>query len=220
MTLSSAEENYLKSILKISERRGTPVATNAIAQDLATSAASVTDMLKKLATKNLVDYQKYYGVNLSPEGIKVATQLIRKHRLWETFLVDKLNFHWGEVHDIAEQLEHINSESLVNKLDEFLGFPRFDPHGDPIPDRQGKFIFRQQYLLDSLEVGEKGIVVNVLNHQQEFLDYLSEFSINLGAEITVLEKYDFNESLKIKVDQLEPAIVSPGITSNVYVKKI
>ena len=220
MELSSSEENYLKSIFKISERKGTPVATNAIAKELSTSAASVTDMIKKLASKELVIYEKYHGVHLSPEGNKLATQLIRKHRLWETFLVEKLNFSWGEVHDIAEQLEHIRSEELVNRLDAYLSFPRFDPHGDPIPDQNGKFIFRKQHALATLEVGEEGIIVSVLNHEQVFLDYLAEFSLGLGTKVKVIEKFDFNDSLKVSVDQQAPTVISPSITRNIHVKKV
>ena len=218
--LSSAEENYLKAIFKISERKGTPVSTNSIAQELSTSAASVTDMLKKLASKEMVRYEKYRGVHLSNQGIKQATQLIRKHRLWETFLVQKLGFRWGEVHDIAEQLEHIKSDDLVDRMDEFLSFPRFDPHGDPIPDKQGKFVFRLQHSLDALQAGEQGIIVSVQNHERAFLDYLAEFSMHIGARIKVIEQLSFNDSLKIEVDDREPVVISPSITKNVHVKKI
>ena len=218
--LSSAEENYLKAIFKISERKGTPVSTNAIANELSTSAASVTDMLKKLSSKEMVKYEKYRGVHLSNQGTKQATQLIRNHRLWETFLVQKLGFNWGEVHDIAEQLEHIQSDVLVDRIDEFLNFPRFDPHGDPIPDKQGKFVFRLQHSLDTLQPGDQGIIVSVQNHEREFLEYLAEFSIGIGAQIKVIERLSFNDSLKIQVDDEDPTVISPSITKNVHVKKI
>lgn len=218
--LSISEENYLKAIFKISERKGTPVSTNAIAKELDTSAASVTDMIKKLAAKSMIHYEKYHGVNLSTDGTKVATQLVRKHRLWETFLVDTLKFTWSEVHEIAEQLEHINSNNLIDRLDAFLGHPRFDPHGDPIPDDQGKFVLRKQHLLTDLSVGEEGIVVRVQNHDREFLDFLAQFSLNIGTKIKVVERLDFDASMKIMIDGREPTIISKPISKNVYVRKI
>jgi DtxR family transcriptional regulator, Mn-dependent transcriptional regulator len=128
-----SEENYLKAIYHLSKEEDESVSTNALAERLETTAASVSDMLKKLAKKELIEYKKYQGVNISEKGKRVALQIIRKHRLWEVFLVEKLSFNWDEVHEIAEQLEHIDSPTLVKRLDEFLGYPKFDPHGDPIP---------------------------------------------------------------------------------------
>ena len=219
MSLTTAEENYLKSIFKISERKGTPVTTNAIAAELATSAASVTDMLKKLSAKDLVHYEKYRGVHLTGDGTRLATQLIRNHRLWETFLVDKLDFSWGEVHEVAEQLEHIQSAKLIERLDEFLGYPRFDPHGDPIPDSQGKFVYRKQHLLEDLQPGESGAVVGVQNHDTSFLDYLTEFDLKLGSKIQVIEHLSLAASLRISINNGSPVPISPLISKNVYVKK-
>ena len=144
MTVSTTEENYLKAIYKISERNNNLASTSAISAELNTTAASVTDMLKKLSNKALINYQKYRGVSLTKEGGSLATALIRKHRLWEVFLVDKLHFSWDEVHDIAEELEHINSAALIERLDAFLEYPKFDPHGEPIPNKDGKIMLRRQ----------------------------------------------------------------------------
>ncbi len=217
--LSISEENYLKAIFKISERVGIPVSTNAIARELSTSAASVTDMLKKLSTKALVSYKRYQGVTLTDEGKRTATQLIRRHRLWESFLVDKLGFSWDRVHDIAEQLEHIRSDELVDRLETHLGFPRFDPHGDPIPDRDGKFTIRQQSSLSNLHAGDVGTVIGVQNHQQDFLHLLTELNIGMGSKVAVQGVFEFEESMKVKVDQHDPVLISNAITKNVFVKK-
>lgn len=216
---STSEENYLKAIYKISEHKGIPVSTNSIAEEMNTTPASVSDMVKKLAEKELVVYEKYRGVYLSKTGMHLATSLIRKHRLWECFLVNKLNFSWDQVHEIAEQLEHVKSVSLVDKLDQFLGYPRFDPHGDPIPDKDGKFTFRKQYPLEQLEAGDEGIVLGVQNHSKAFLQYLSDLNIQLGSSIKVIQKFDFDHSMKIEVSQKE-IHVSPTVSMNVYVKKI
>ena len=136
--MTFSEENYLKTIYHLTIISDSEISTNAIAEKMETKASSVTDMLKKLAEKDLVDYKKYQGVSLTEKGKLSAKMIVRKHRLWEVFLVEKLDFSWDEVHDIAEQLEHIKSEKLINKLDDFLGNPTEDPHGDPIPDKNGK----------------------------------------------------------------------------------
>ncbi len=218
--LSVSEENYLKAVYKISEHQGTPVSTNAIARELKTSAASVTDMIKKLAEKDLVHYQKYHGVSLTSEGIFSATQLIRKHRLWESFLVNKLSFTWDQVHLIAEQLEHIQSEMLVDKLDAYLQYPKFDPHGDPIPDKDGKFTFRKQFSLDQMEIGDIGIVVGVQNHDSNFLRFLKEFNLGLDSKIKIIDVFDFDGSMKVGVDDHAPCLISNPITKYVYVRKV
>lgn len=217
--LTISEENYIKAIFKISEHMGTPVSTNKIARELDTAAASVTDMLKKLSEKKLIDYQKYQGAHLTESGNQLATDLVRKHRLWETFLVDKLDYAWDEVHDIAEQLEHIRSDSLVDRLDAFLDFPRYDPHGDPIPDRQGRFTLRKQQALESLTPGETGHVIGVYNHDSDFLKLLDEFGIQLGTDIAVTEKFEFDNSLKIVVNHQVHHIIPEKISKNIYVKK-
>jgi DtxR family Mn-dependent transcriptional regulator len=196
---TSAEENYLKAIFKISEKEPGPVLTNALAAAMGTSAASATDMLKRLSEKHLVAYEKYRGVTLTPEGDRLATTLIRKHRLWEVFLVDKLGFAWDEVHDFAEQLEHIQGDSLTDRLDEFLGHPRFDPHGDPIPDAEGRWVRRPQVRLATLSPGQKGIVTGVDDHSSPFLQYLDELGIALGVAIELLERTAYDQSSKVRI---------------------
>tara|TARA_B110000967_G_scaffold180812_1_gene197432 strand:+ start:1038 stop:1694 length:657 start_codon:yes stop_codon:yes gene_type:complete len=195
-----AEENYLKAILSISLNEDGKVSTNAIANEIGTSAASVSDMLKKLQEKELIKYEKYRGVELSSKGTKLATSIIRKHRLWETFLVNKLDFSWGEVHDVAEQLEHIKSTELVDKLDFFLGFPKFDPHGEPIPTKEGKIPTSNTIPLNELKTGTKGNVMGVSMDEKAFLDYLTKLDISIGTKIELLEKISFDQSISIKIE--------------------
>ena len=161
---------------------------------LSTSPASVTDMLKRLSEKQYFHYEKYKGVYLTSKGIKLATTLLRRHRLWEVFLVDKLGFTWDEVHDLAEKLEHIDSKDLIQRLDDYLGNPKYDPHGDPIPTADGKFTIRNQVTLQSLNKDESGIVVGVREHDSSFLRYLDMMEINLGTTIRVLNHIDYDHS--------------------------
>ena len=217
MTLS--EENYLKTIYHLNGNSDKEVSTNAIADSIETKASSVTDMLKKLADKDLVNYVKYQGVSLTSKGLLAAKMIVRKHRLWEVFLVEKLDFPWDEVHDIAEQLEHIKSEKLINKLDNFLGNPTEDPHGDPIPNAQGKIIKMEKKLLSELNQNQMGICVGVKDSSAEFLKYLNKNEIALGSKIEILFKEDFDLSLKIKVAQREITI-SNRIASTLFVKLI
>ncbi|WP_243389180.1 metal-dependent transcriptional regulator, partial [Flavobacterium psychrophilum] len=144
--MTFSEENYLKTIYHLTTISDSEVSTNAIAEKMETKASSVTDMLKKLSEKDLINYKKYQGVSLTETGSLSAKMIVRKHRLWEVFLVEKLDFPWDEVHDIAEQLEHIKSEKLINKLDDFLGNPTEDPHGDPIPNANGQIISIEKQL--------------------------------------------------------------------------
>lgn len=217
-TISTAEENYLKAIFTISEKEGKAAATNAIATALNTTAASVTDMLKRLAEKDLIAYEKYRGVLLTPAGERLATFLIRKHRLWEVFLVDKLGFSWDEVHDLAEQLEHIQGDVLVERLDEFLGHPRFDPHGDPIPDAEGRWTYRSQVLLGALDAGKRGVITGVEDHSPAFLQYLDRMGLVLGAGITVLERFAYDQSLRVRADDGTERVLSEKVSQNLYVK--
>ncbi len=217
MTLS--EENYLKTIYHITSASGEEVSTNAIAEKMETKASSVTDMLKKLAEKELVVYKKYQGVSLTNKGNLAAKMIVRKHRLWEVFLVDKLQFPWDEVHDIAEQLEHIKSEKLINKLDDFLGNPTEDPHGDPIPDANGKMIKVEKLLLSELKVNQTGICVGVKDSSAEFLKYLDKNKIALGVTIKVNSIEDFDLSLNVKVAGND-LLISNKIAGNLFVKMI
>jgi DtxR family Mn-dependent transcriptional regulator len=215
--LSSTEENYLKAIFKLSESPEEAVSTNAISAQMETSAASVTDMLKRLSEKELLHYIKYRGVRLSSSGLKVATSLVRKHRLWETFLVEKLDFSWDEIHPIAEQMEHIQSEELVDRLDAFLGFPKFDPHGDPIPDKEGNIAYNHQMLISEMQIGSSGIVVGVKDHSTSFLRYLEKLKLLLGAEVLLLEKNDYDQSIHLKINGVDQ-IITQKVCNNLYVK--
>lgn len=217
--LSYAEENYLKTIYKLTESSGASINTNAIAQNLETSAASVTDMLKKLAEKHLLHYEKYRGASLTQEGNRLATQLIRRHRLWEVFLVEKLQFNWNEVHELAEELEHIQSVELIDRLDNYLGNPRFDPHGDPIPNHEGKFTFQSRQPLSELEVGEWGRVLGVRDHNNEFLTFLDSQGIFIGLNVQVIEKYDYDKSTKIRKEQGRALVLTYEVLNKILVKK-
>jgi DtxR family Mn-dependent transcriptional regulator len=215
--MTFSEENYLKTIYHLTIISDSEISTNAIAEKMETKASSVTDMLKKLAEKDLVNYKKYQGVSLTEKGKLSAKMIVRKHRLWEVFLVEKLDFSWDEVHDIAEQLEHIKSEKLINKLDDFLGNPTEDPHGDPIPDVNGRIIKIEKQLLSELLENQTGICVGVKDTSSEFLKYLDKQGIALGSKIEVIAKESFDLSLKIKVDNKDLTI-SNKIASNLFVK--
>jgi DtxR family Mn-dependent transcriptional regulator len=217
--MTFSEENYLKAIYHLTASLETEVSTNAIAEMMETKASSVTDMLKKLSEKDLVNYKKYQGVSLTENGKLSAKMIVRKHRLWEVFLVEKLNFSWDEVHDIAEQLEHIKSEQLINRLDDFLGNPTEDPHGDPIPDANGRIIKIEKYLLSELTENQIGVCVGVKDTSSEFLKYLDKQGIALGSKIEFLSKESFDLSVKIKIDNTELSI-SNKIASNLFVKLI
>jgi DtxR family Mn-dependent transcriptional regulator len=217
--MTFSEENYLKTIYHLTIVSDSEVSTNAIAEMMETKASSVTDMLKKLADKDLVNYIRYQGVSLTNKGKLTAKMIVRKHRLWEVFLVEKLNFTWGEVHDIAEQLEHIKSEKLINKLDDFLGNPTEDPHGDPIPNAKGQIIAIEKQLLSELTENQTGICVGVKDSSSEFLKYLDKQEIALGSRIEIIEKETFDSSLKIKLDSKELTI-SNKIAGNLFVKLV
>lgn len=217
--MTFSEENYLKTIYHLTTLLDTEVSTNAIAEMMETKASSVTDMLKKLAEKHLVNYKKYQGVSLTEKGKLSAKMIVRKHRLWEVFLVEKLDFSWDEVHDIAEQLEHIKSEQLINRLDDFLGNPTEDPHGDPIPDVNGQIIKIEKQLLSELSENQTGMCVGVKDTSSEFLKYLDKQGIALGSKIQIVAKETFDLSLKIKVNGNELTI-SNKIASNLFVKMI
>lgn len=215
MTIS--EENYIKVIYHLSLVSPKGVNTNAIAGMLDTKASSVTDMLKKLSDKELVSYQKYQGVTLTESGFLSAKMIVRKHRLWEVFLVEKLNFSWDEVHEIAEELEHIKSEALINKLDEFLEFPDFDPHGDPIPNANGVIKKVNKLLLSEAVLNTEYKCVGVKDSSSDFLKYLDKQKIALGSKIKVKEKESFDDTLLIEIDSRELTL-SNKIANNLYVK--
>ncbi len=201
LRLTQSEENYLKAIFTLSQDTEGAISTNDLAEKMLTKASSVTDMLKKLCEKELLEYQKYQGCTLTNTGKSHALAIIRKHRLWETFLVDKLSFGWDEVHEIAEQLEHIQSTELTDRLDEFLGFPKVDPHGEPIPGKDGKIeSVSNRILLSEAVVGMKAIIMGVEDDQTEFLQYLNKIGLHLGTPIDVLDKLSFDGSIIINMD--------------------
>lgn len=218
--ISKTEENYLKAIFKISERSQKSASTNSIAHHLGTSAASVTDMVKKLAEKKYVQYERYKGALLTASGRKVATSLIRKHRLWEVFLVKNLRFSWDQVHEIAEELEHIQSEELIMRLDAFLDYPKFDPHGDPIPNADGKFTIRNQSALSDMHKGQQGLLIGVRDHSKEFLKYLSKHNIKLGTHIAVIGHEIFDRSFQVIVNKKDTITLSEAVTQNLLMKKV
>jgi len=214
---SFTEENYLKAIYHLSEGNVMAVSTNQIAEMTSTKAASVTDMLKKLAEKKLINYIKYQGVTLTVSGVHAAVNIIRKHRLWEVFLVEKLGFKWDEVHDIAEELEHINSETLINRLDDFLGNPVADPHGDPIPDRSGLIKHKKLVKISDMQPGESGTVSGVSEHSSLFLKLLEKMGLTLGAKIIISELIEFDGSIMLTIDQKTERTISREVAKNILV---
>lgn len=214
---SQSEENYLKAIYHLGNPSQKGVSTSDIANKLDTKASSVSDMIKKLSDKKLVVYKKYYGVNLTKKGKLIAASVVRKHRLWEVFLVDKLNFTWDQVHDVAEQLEHIKSKKLMEELDSFLGFPKTDPHGDPIPDKDGNLQTIEKTLLSNLKKGESGICIGVKDSSSDFLQYLDKQNIKLGDQIKVMDKEAFDESTHIQIANRNMNI-SKKIAANLYIQ--
>ncbi len=216
--MTRSEENYLKAIFHLGGHTSKLISTNSIAEEMDTKPSSVTDMAKKLSEKGLLDHIPYQGVSLTSEGEKTALGIIRKHRLWEVFLVKKLDFTWDEVHEVAEQLEHIKSEKLIDKIDELLDFPKYDPHGDPIPTKNGEFQEREKQLLSELPISSKGICVGVKDTSSTFLKFLDKYQIALGDTIQVLEREEFDNSIEIEVDGKQLHIYNQ-IATNLYVKK-
>jgi DtxR family transcriptional regulator, Mn-dependent transcriptional regulator len=210
-----SEENYIKAIYRLSNEMNHEVTTNLIAERLNTKASSVTDMVQKLAAKKLVNYMKYKGVSLTPKGEKLALKIVRKHRLWELFLFQTLDFKWDEIHEIAEQLEHINSDLLIKRLDKFLNYPHIDPHGDPIPDEKGKFSENTSVLLSGLKKGISGIVSRVNDKSSAFLGYLDKLGIQLGTEIEIIEYHEFDNSIDIRLNGLKTVHLSNQASQNI-----
>lgn len=214
---SLTEENYLKAIYHLSQNCEETVQTNAIAEKTQTKAASVTDMIKKLAEKQLINYIKYQGVSLTPAGKAAAVNIVRKHRLWEVFLVEKLNFKWDEVHDIAEDLEHIKSAELIERLDAFLSFPKSDPHGDPIPDKNGQFDSIPFTKLYKLKTGEQGLIMGVSEHSSAFLKHLEKTGLTLGKKIMITDVNDFDGSVELVLEQKKISI-SREVAKHILIK--
>ena len=217
LNYSTSEENYIKTIFHLQVDNDT-VTTNALANELLTRPASVTDMMKKLKTKKLIQYQPYKGFRLNVEGKKVALAIIRRHRLWEFFLSEKLKFEWDEVHEVAEELEHVSNRKLVDKLDEYLGYPKFDPHGDPIPDVHGKMENFQRVSIAELPFNTVAEVCLVSNQSSEMLEVLRHRNIGIGTRLEVRKKFGFDNSLEIKLRQQSPVTISEQLAKNIFVK--
>ncbi len=216
MNYSVSEENYIKSIYHLQQQTAT-VTTNSLAKELRTKPASVTDMLKKLQTKQLVEYEKYRGFKLNATGNKIALNIVRRHRLWEFFLVNKLGFEWDKVHDIAEELEHVSSIELIKKLDSFLNFPQTDPHGDPIPDTNGKIAIIKQSNLAEITTKKNVVVSSVSNQSPEMLEMLKHYHIGIGTSLKVNKHFIFDGSVEIKVVQQSACIISEQVAKNIFV---
>ena len=214
---SISEENYIKAIYRLQGTGGT-VTTNALAHELHTKPASITDMMKKLKIKKLLHYQPYQGFHLTQEGNRVALGIIRRHRLWEFFLAEKLKFTWDEVHEVAEELEHVSNKKLIDKLDEFLGFPRVDPHGDPIPDANGKIEVMKNINLSDLPLHQPATVSNVSDQSSAILELLEHKKIQIGTRLEVKKKFDYDESLEIKIGRSPAITISKQLALNIFVK--
>ncbi|MCH6236409.1 metal-dependent transcriptional regulator [Cognataquiflexum rubidum] len=217
ITLTSAEENYLKAIYHLSDGGKKGVSTNDVSAEMKTKPASVSDMLRKLGEKDVIEYRKYYGLHITEEGKKLALQTIRKHRLWEVFLVEKLKFSWDEVNEVADELSHVKSKVLIQRLDEYLGFPKFDPHGDPIPDEYGDVRARPRQLLNELDLGSTGQIVAVKDSSPAFLRYLDKVGAYIGARIKVMDKTEFDGSVEILVDNKKSIFMSKDVAGNILV---
>lgn len=212
-----SEENYLKSIYRLSQQPNFKITPTAIAESLKNNPASVVDMIRKLTDKQLIEYDKKKGVKLTPVGLKDAVLIVRRHRLWEVFLLEKLGYHWDEIHDIAEELEHISDASLADRLDKFLGFPEYDPHGDPIPKANGKVPKPYSVTLADLKTGDTCRVAAVKDTSSSFLQYLQKLDIGIGTNIKLLEKISYDNSLVISISGKENTTVSQKFGENILV---
>lgn len=219
LNFSIAEENYIKAIYHL-QQTDNNVTTNEVAIELQTKPASVTDMLKKLKQKKILNYEKYQGFRLSNEGKKIALSIVRKHRLWEYFLVEKLQFGWDEVHEVAEELEHITSTKLIDKLDNYLGNPKFDPHGDPIPDINGKMPLQLQINLSALTINKTAIVTAVGSQNKELLEILKYKKIGIGVKLQIVKKFEFDNSFEIKITGQNSFTISNQLAQTLFVKPL
>jgi DtxR family transcriptional regulator, Mn-dependent transcriptional regulator len=212
-----SEENYLKAIYRL-QADGGKVTASSIAENLGNNPASVVDMLKKITTKRLIKYDKKSGAILTEKGQRIALQVVRKHRLWEVFLHEKLGYSWDEVHDIAEQMEHIQHEDLDARLDKFLGFPKYDPHGDPIPQANGTLAKTSKTSLSAIQPGNSCHVVGIKDTNATFLRYLQKLNIGIGTKITVAEIIPFDASVVIMIGKQLKTTVSGKFAENVLVE--
>jgi DtxR family transcriptional regulator, Mn-dependent transcriptional regulator len=219
MTNSATEQNYLKAIFHLGLMHDT-VTTSSIAGHMHTTSATVTDMLKRLSEKSLIDYEKYKGVKISRKGEKVALNIIRKHRLWEVFLTQVLNFRWDEVHEMAEELEHVSSDELINRLEKYLGNPSADPHGDPIPDASGNFVIEKLISLSEGNSNEEYFLVGVTDHRPDFLQFLTAHNLVPGTQIKIVEVRNFDQSIEIQIAEKEKIFLSHSVTRKLLIKPL
>ena len=215
---TKSEEDYLKCLYHLQQGKKN-VSTNEFANYLSMKPSSVSDMLKKLAEKKCVNYLKYKGSSLTKKGKLIALSVIRKHRLWETFLVSKLGFSWSKVHNIAEQLEHVNSEELIDKLDHFLAYPQIDPHGDPIPQKNGTIAELNQKLLSELKHGEEGIITGIKKGTPSLLNFLDQKNIKLGDQIQLISILEFDQSAEVIIHE-KTINLSEKICSNLLIETL
>ena len=216
LNYTTSEENYIKAIYHLQKVDGM-VTTNELAAELESKPASITDMMKKLKAKKLLNYQPYQGFRLTADGTKVALGIIRRHRLWEFFLAEKLKFTWDEVHEVAEDLEHVSNKKLIDKLDEYLGFPRVDPHGDPIPDANGKIDISKKINMTALRVNTVSTVASISDHSSEILELLEHKKIAIGTKVEVKKKFQFDNSLEIKINRQPVITISEQLAKNIFV---
>lgn len=216
LNYTTSEENYIKAIYHLQKVEGM-VTTNELAAELQAQPASITDMMKKLKAKKLLNYQPYQGFRLTVDGTKVALGIIRRHRLWEFFLAEKLKFTWDEVHEVAEELEHVSNKKLIDKLDEYLGFPRVDPHGDPIPDANGKIEISKKICITELRVNIVSTVASVSDHSSEILELLEHKKIAIGTKVEVKKKFEFDNSMEIKINRQPAITISEQLAKNIFV---
>ncbi len=215
-----SKENYLKTIFNYKITRGENATTKKIANDLSVSNAAISDMAKKLADDGMISYEKYKGMELTAAGEKIALMVIRRHRLWELFLVKALGIGWNQVHDEAEKLEHHTSEFLIDKIDEYLGYPEFDPHGHPIPKKNGILPKSPKVIL--LSEAEKNVVyefVRVDDRNSEVINYLIKVGLLLNTELTVVDKLAFDNSMTVSFDN-KVLSLSKELTNSIYVKTV
>ena len=212
-----SEENYLKAIYHIGRQGNDKASATTIAEALKNNPASVVVMIKKLVEKKLIQYDKTKGAKLTEKGLKVAYLIVRKHRLWEVFLHDSLGYQWDEVHDIAEQLEHVHREDIADRLDKFLGFPEYDPHGDPIPKSDGKMPVMPKRTLAEVEPGKSCKVFGVKDTSTPFLQYLHQLDIGIGTKLKVVQKIEFDGSMNLIIGEDKKVTVSKKFVDNILV---
>lgn len=214
---SDTIENYLKTIYHLSEGNSHVVTNKELAAKLQVIPATITEALKKLHILGLVMYEKSYGTRLSPQGIKMALSIVRRHRIWETYLANELKFGWDEVHEIAEELEHIKNDKLIKRLSEKLGNPNYDPHGDPIPNEKGEFQKSSFIKLSEAEIGNSYKIMGVSDHTKEFLKYLEKHQLVIGASITLKTKESFDQSLLL-ISNSKKRTISSKVAQHIIVK--